>query len=162
MSTKIGGAIRLIPARAGNISGGCWPYRRWPAHPRSRGEHFTVEAVAAHFVGSSPLARGTSRARIQHNRHSRLIPARAGNIVSGLFTTGKDSAHPRSRGEHVKLMNLTRGKCGSSPLARGTSRGACVPPRTGRLIPARAGNIYGHYRFRFPVAAHPRSRGEHS
>ena len=31
-----------------------------------------------------------------------------------------------------------------------------------RLIPARAGNIGGHQSFAWPVAAHPRSRGEHA
>ena len=72
--------FRLIPARAGNIDEIPEHYRLQAAHPRSRGEHFTVEAVAAHFVGSSPLARGTWVLSLETLPRFRLIPARAGNI----------------------------------------------------------------------------------
>ena len=53
-------ALRLIPARAGNI--GARPqFTSWrTAHPRSRGEHTRQISSRTPELGSSPLARGTS------------------------------------------------------------------------------------------------------
>ena len=69
----------LIPARAGNTSGGMCNGVQLGAHPRSRGEH-NAGAVAPGFLpGSSPLARGTHYIITQHDRFAGLIPARAGN-----------------------------------------------------------------------------------
>ena len=112
---------RLIPARAGNLSCAFLPARLAAAHPRSRGEHKAPRYVA--------------------RPGGWLIPARAGNMGCSQDEPQREQAHPRSRGEHAALKSSTLGKCGSSPLARGTfSRGtrAGLPPR---LIPARAGNI---------------------
>ena len=71
------------------------------------------------------------------------------------------SAHPRSRGEHMRWPATSSRAPGSSPLARGTLRGLGLLRRGARLIPARAGNT--EY---LPLSvgsspAHPRSRGEH-
>ena len=53
-------ALRLIPARAGNI-GARPPFTSWrTAHPRSRGEHTRQISSRTPELGSSPLARGTS------------------------------------------------------------------------------------------------------
>ena len=92
--------LRLIPARAGNIRRRERQHPGSSAHPRSRGEHVVFKAILPIVSGSSPLARGTCYHPCSQIRYRRLIPARAGNMVSGLFTTGNDSAHPRSRGEH--------------------------------------------------------------
>ena len=114
-------AFRLIPARAGNMS----PPRSQPyrpaAHPRSRGEHFVVFAVACGCFGSSPLARGTCTICRASAAACRLIPARAGNISDSF----------------AKLPCAS----GSSPLARGTSVDGEYKTYISRLIPARAGNI---------------------
>ena len=72
---------RLIPARAGNIANVSDSFAKFPAHPRSRGEHDGFEAVASRVIGSSPLARGTSCSARGFRRYLRLIPARAGNIL---------------------------------------------------------------------------------
>ena len=49
----------LIPARAGNTDVTyCDDLIIW-AHPRSRGEHLTLQILKSHSPGSSPLARGT-------------------------------------------------------------------------------------------------------
>ena len=93
---------RLIPARAGNTTGGRKPRCYWAAHPRSRGEHFVVFPDFGCGGGSSPLARGTLvRGRVWR-RHGRLIPARAGNTRRVCAWTARRSAHPRSRGEHFR------------------------------------------------------------
>ena len=70
-------------------------------------------------------------------------------------------AHPRSRGEHLFLINCSSDGMGSSPLARGTPsvEGMANTPRG--LIPARAGNTLGFITRTARVGAHPRSRGEH-
>ena len=113
---------RLIPARAGNmrwwLGGGCRP----PAHPRSRGEHVYFFSYLRTRFGSSPLARGTWLAFTRYRCQLRLIPARAGNITSMSKLRDALAAHPRSRGEHTNRLVDLEVACGSSPLARGTSR----------------------------------------
>ena len=91
----------------------------------------------------------------------RLIPARAGNTISGRSPVFTPSAHPRSRGEHNGVIWIRAYTLGSSPLARGTPRIAHLSGKRVRLIPARAGNTP---RLQIPQSsspAHPRSRGEH-
>ena len=70
--------------------------------------------------GSSPLARGTYRRRARNRTDRRLIPARAGNIDGAIAEPSRDTAHPRSRGEHGRLSDEVSPIHGSSPLARGT------------------------------------------
>ena len=130
----------LIPARAGNtlyFLAGCMGIA---AHPRSRGEHCTSRAIVSAESGSSPLARGTRSQFLQMVRSGRLIPARAGNTPCPSQQMQARSAHPRSRGEHMRWICGGRRTPGSSPLARGTPRRAVSPSRPTRLIPARAGN----------------------
>ena len=152
---------RLIPARAGNISGGS--RARWAvsAHPRSRGEHAVMRTSPWQTRGSSPLARGTSILRACMVPLSRLIPARAGNMKQNLLARRKQAAHPRSRGEHIILDIQSAGAHGSSPLARGTCCKVSGGSFVFRLIPARAGNIGGVFASPRAMPAHPRSRGEH-
>ena len=172
---------RLIPARAGNIEP--FPKRRTlqAAHPRSRGEHFQRAACCCVSSGSSPLARGTSRFGHLREALSRLIPARAGNMLrytgtgtpvrliparAGNILSARDlrntlAAHPRSRGEHPSVVCEVSVIIGSSPLARGTYPGPCNEAATARLIPARAGNISMRRPCGARLPAHPRSRGEH-
>ena len=50
----------------------------------------------------------------------RLIPARAGNTDRQRALGRGLPAHPRSRGEHDKLLQNRGVTDGSSPLARGT------------------------------------------
>ena len=70
----------------------------------------------------------------------RLIPARAGNTFIASRRSGRHSAHPRSRGEHVLIFGAGTGYPGSSPLARGTQEPGAFSTYEVRLIPARAGN----------------------
>ena len=131
---------RLIPARAGNTPTNTQRAPPAAAHPRSRGEHYSNDALMMRSFGSSPLARGTPVSMWQGWVHTRLIPARAGNTWHGARGDFGASAHPRSRGEHVRFSSRFRFVCGSSPLARGTLGWEQVLARVCRLIPARAGN----------------------
>ena len=152
---------RLIPARAGNISPCSLRVRSTPAHPRSRGEHLAVSWRPQRPVGSSPLARGTYEQLRDFYRATRLIPARAGNILSQTGRLRRATAHPRSRGEHFVFGAHYFFLSGSSPLARGTFLQYEPLAARLRLIPARAGNIAIAASCDFCTPAHPRSRGEH-
>ena len=153
--------VGLIPARAGNTAENSTAKPGNGAHPRSRGEHREGVWHDADGWGSSPLARGTLSSGYPHFAHVGLIPARAGNtrmnsgsapVIAWLIPARAGNtyrvqgvspppwAHPRSRGEHVRIGGPDPVGLGSSPLARGTlilRNGQ----RTGDgLIPARAGN----------------------
>ena len=132
-----------------------------PAHPRSRGEHGEKLAQCWPPFGSSPLARGTSTPQPHPRTPSRLIPARAGNMLMLFWKMEKSSAHPRSRGEHINDRGDLICPPGSSPLARGTFLSEVWCVGCFRLIPARAGNMQNASASVKGTAAHPRSRGEH-
>ena len=112
--------------------------------------------------GSSPLARGTLFRTAKDNNLEGLIPARAGNTKTLPFRVFLSGAHPRSRGEHLPLVDVVVGCVGSSPLARGTQGHLQGKPAEGGLIPARAGNTYPRAQWLESGRAHPRSRGEHT
>ena len=131
------------------------------AHPRSRGEHGGDVPPALGCRGSSPLARGTPFRKLPPERRSGLIPARAGNTLLSTAVLARNTAHPRSRGEHCLARLRLALTLGSSPLARGTRGGRSAPNRRSGLIPARAGNTWYALRVGSLRRAHPRSRGEH-
>ena len=131
---------RLIPARAGNTQSLLRDLSSFSAHPRSRGEHPPGRRPVPVAGGSSPLARGTHGDKVRQWTGTRLIPARAGNTTMTSKTFTSRSAHPRSRGEHVRGRGGCHSRGGSSPLARGTPNNELCVPRMNRLIPARAGN----------------------
>ena len=151
----------LIPARAGNTSfpndGAGIPW----AHPRSRGEHEPCLCTQGSRRGSSPLARGTRSRPATPTSKSGLIPARAGNTVLRSSSPHRVGAHPRSRGEHTRIVTLHALATGSSPLARGTLVDVVIRCAQAGLIPARAGNTLTPPSCSSPKRAHPRSRGEH-
>ena len=173
---------RFIPARAGNTRGNT-PWRTAGAvHPRSRGEHSPPAPGRLPAPGSSPLARGTRGGGVQPGRRRRFIPARAGNTTRWRTTSCWMSVHPRSRGEHMAIIDPLCRLTGSSPLARGTRRARHSRRGRGRFIPARAGNTDHPSPSPSPASGssplargtpptsttsrasppvHPRSRGEH-
>ena len=130
----------LIPARAGNtLNTASTAPTDW-AHPRSRGEHPSVIGVVMMPAGSSPLARGTHTGGSENTGQIGLIPARAGNTSTTKKAILTCWAHPRSRGEHVFVIDIIVIVMGSSPLARGTLRNGVSVLTACGLIPARAGN----------------------
>ncbi len=138
------GALRFIPARAGNTP--AWG-RSSPSptvHPRAGGEHMCRAANMLPKDGSSPRGRGTLGPRERPGPRLRFIPARAGNTRASSTTAWTPSVHPRAGGEHLEIGDHLSRYAGSSPRGRGT------PPRRHdvaddphdpvRFIPARAGN----------------------
>ena len=130
---------RLIPAHAGKtgrISEAPPPPR---AHPRSRGENAWAARRIAPLSGSSPLTRGKRVVGPPWCGLAGLIPAHAGKTPAKLASAIEGGAHPRSRGENVKVSVCFVSSSGSSPLTRGKPRmrHRATPDRG--LIPAHAG-----------------------
>ena len=131
----------IIPARAGNMMPRAEPRLALRDHPRSRGEYLRFIIFAIWGMGSSPLARGIFDKQINAFNHQGIIPARAGNIISGVGGVKVYRDHPRSRGEYRAGVSSRVILMGSSPLARGICTTPFqIPDRPG-IIPARAGNI---------------------
>ena len=93
-------SIRLIPAHAGKTRRSCHRARRWPAHPRSRGENASRDAHNSEPTGSSPLTRGKPWSWRLGSVKGRLIPAHAGKTIAVAGASAPVWAHPRSRGEN--------------------------------------------------------------
>ena len=91
----------LIPAHAGSTEIHFELTNRFPAHPRSRGEHLRSRMLIALPVGSSPLTRGAPDPALTPRRPQRLIPAHAGSTKPQVNWPHAVKAHPRSRGEHL-------------------------------------------------------------
>ena len=150
----------LIPAHAGKTLGMRTPASsRW-AHPRSRGENMIHAMRACCALGSSPLTRGKQATDRDHHRIAGLIPAHAGKTSRGCLRSWSRWAHPRSRGENLRLYGLGAMNEGSSPLTRGKRGGGRRSRRGGRLIPAHAGKTHEVAEADKARGAHPRSRGE--
>ena len=120
-SRRISSAIRIIPAYAGSTRQILWTARRWPDHPRIRGEHVSHFVRALVASGSSPHTRGAPapptapaarvadhpRIRGEHvvvgeyqARAARIIPAYAGSTTATCRGSPTWPDHPRIRGEH--------------------------------------------------------------
>ena len=130
------------------------------AHPRWRGEHFTVFSVDRPTPGSSPLARGAQNHWRLQSFLFRLIPAGAGSTSLSPYPT-HPTAHPRWRGEHATSHAAATFAAGSSPLARGAPPASTSHPESNRLIPAGAGSTSARVLACCRSSAHPRWRGEH-
>ena len=133
-----------------------------PVHPRGRGEHWLDLRTHLACDGSSPRTRGTLAAHIGQLGDARFIPADAGNTSRSLLGKYLSSVHPRGRGEHLSIRPRRLPAFGSSPRTRGTRQSSRPCRRTGRFIPADAGNTAPGLGRQAPQAVHPRGRGEHA
>ncbi len=113
-------------------------------------------------TGLSPLARGTPGSAAAARRHSRFIPAGAGNTRSSIAVVIRDSVYPRWRGEHGRWPVPAECNAGLSPLARGTPPQTAAFLRSPRFIPAGAGNTPSEPGPWRQHSVYPRWRGEHT
>ena len=152
---------RFIPACAGNTGRQTLTITVDTVHPRMRGEHFARIAARCAGLGSSPHARGTQERGCGVRNVGRFIPACAGNTETGKDVPGRDTVHPRMRGEHrIELVEQISAN-GSSPHARGTHQTNQRIPLGTRFIPACAGNTTRTLPPAIHDPVHPRMRGEH-
>ena len=130
----------IIPALAGNTSGGISGYYIGEDHPRSRGEYGASEGFDTIEDGSSPLSRGILIQPVGPCRRVGIIPALAGNTPHRRRSQGCQRDHPRSRGEYPLGARRMHYRVGSSPLSRGIRPGQPRRLRRFGIIPALAGN----------------------
>ena len=90
-----------------------------------------------------------------------LIPAYAGSTTLVPIAATTHRAHPRLRGEHLKVTFSPSAPRGSSPLTRGAPHHRIFGLRVYRLIPAYAGSTTPPPHLQPRPWAHPRLRGEH-
>ena len=109
-------------------------------HPRVCGEQLDVPKKDAENYGSSPRMRGTGLAAVATVIGVGIIPAYAGNRLSGKKSHKGVRDHPRVCGEQWVIL-LSRNTCsGSSPRMRGTAPAVCMATAAHGIIPAYAGN----------------------
>ena len=149
----------IIPARAGFTVCAAWAARGGQDHPRSRGVYLIKYGLSMLTAGSSPLARGLPKTRIDNEGVLGIIPARAGftATLAQVEASGKD--HPRSRGVYRVCTRPLDLILGSSPLARGLLLVGRPSYYERRIIPARAGFTSGPRHRPGDRQDHPRSRG---
>ena len=112
-------------------------------------------------VGSSPRMRGTQMQPVGHIVDSGIIPAHAGNTCGFEFGRVVGGDHPRACGEHSHVTLQSLKLVGSSPRMRGTRSGRHRRPDRRGIIPAHAGNTFGHRTAPTVHGDHPRACGEH-
>ena len=112
------------------------------------------------YSGSSPHARGTLGDVIQLAGGRRFIPAYAGNAALSALRRSWAAVHPRIRGERERAERNQVVKDGSSPHTRGTPGLLHHVWRSGRFIPAYAGNAPTSRANLAASPVHPRIRGE--
>ena len=149
----------IIPARAGFTAGNAGHHGSFRDHPRSRGVYDEAADKMSHLTGSSPLARGLPDTALGERIDAGIIPARAGFTPTAAAWRASGPDHPRSRGVYVRIHHMTWQNRGSSPLARGLLRADLYDDLADRIIPARAGFTFQHFRPRRRSGDHPRSRG---
>ncbi len=110
--------------------------------------------------GSSPRMRGTDLTPRSEWSGWRFIPAHAGNSCPRAGFLGRCAVHPRACGEQRSTTSRQATTTGSSPRMRGTDGSLWRAFRSGRFIPAHAGNslMASGSVNRTPV--HPRACGE--
>jgi len=92
------GALRIIPAYAGQIGGKKQFYFGEWDHPRIRGTNLPYRHLHRYPVGSSPHTRDKCFSNLIICRKAGIIPAYAGQIHFGFFKSTSRRDHPRIRG----------------------------------------------------------------
>ena len=130
---------RIIPARAGQTSMTATMLPPSPDHPRACGANEQEAVEQADQLGSSPRVRGKRYWKGRPSRHRRIIPARAGQTVTGVSIRSPPPDHPRACGANCTRTVSHASRTGSSPRVRGKLLGRKATGGLHRIIPARAG-----------------------
>ena len=120
-----------------------------------------MTAVRRGDIGPPPLARGPLDCALPKVVHSRSTPARAGTTRCWPAGGSSRTVHPRSRGDHVFILNVQVVHRGPPPLARGPRDELDETKAMLGSTPARAGTTRTGPRRTQPGSVHPRSRGDH-
>ena len=109
--------------------------------------------------GLSPRVRGNQHPKTRRHRQARSIPACAGEPTVARAGFGSFSVYPLVCGGTEGLFFMVRRAAGLSPRVRGNRRLHCVRVRTGRSIPACAGEPQSASKARRSDRVYPRVCG---
>ena len=131
-------------------------------HPRTCGEHTTLQDADVQLEGSPPHLRGAPSGTHSPKRSARITPAPAGSTNTNRSPITPALDHPRTCGEHIVILNIPYLFPGSPPHLRGALLSDfCFQPRQ-RITPAPAGSTMIISFIFFSSWDHPRTCGEHS
>ncbi len=154
------GLLRFTPACAGTIMLPRRNGRRWPVHPRVRGDDGQWRTLERKINGSPPRARGRFARGILPPDVARFTPACAGTMPATSATGSTRSVHPRVRGDDRLERGARAGQSGSPPRARGRCWHIYVDEIYHRFTPACAGTMRVVYSSMGTLPVHPRVRGD--
>ncbi len=138
----------VVPARAGIFPATTNAPETLRSRPRPRGDLPLMRGPRRRKAKSSPPARGSSPVHGARVQGDGVVPARAGIFRYASQGWTSVESRPRPRGD-LPAVALTRAvPAGSSPPARGSSRGVTGRELPEVVVPARAG-IFP------PTACHP-------
>jgi len=120
------GAVRFIPACAGNADPRALARYGKSVHPRVCGERGGRIRLSGPCGGSSPRVRGTLGGGGGAHGGLRFIPACAGNAAIRWRGSPSGSVHPRVCGERWWTASVSAPLLGSSPRVRGTQAPAAT------------------------------------
>ena len=131
--------VRIIPAHAGQTTGGSTNYAPASDHPRACGANINPDIGGVMNRGSSPRMRGKLVMARRRTPRRRIIPAHAGQTFRSSYKSIRQPDHPRACGANWKWSRMRFSASGSSPRMRGKRLCRSCARRSGRIIPAHAG-----------------------
>ena len=154
--------IRITPAHAGTTYNLTLYSPMTRDHPRSRGNHSTVESSSCVILGSPPLTREPLYELRTFDPDGGITPAHAGTTRCCRSRTARTRDHPRSRGNHSAALVPVPPEVGSPPLTREPQTRVCSQYPSCGITPAHAGTTPTMLLYTYLLQDHPRSRGNHS
>ncbi len=159
-STSCPSSTPVVPARAGIFLPGSPAIGPTSRRPRTRGDLPLIVSSASSTSGSSPHARGSSRAgRVRVDRQA-VVPARAGIFPRSPVAGWSSLRRPRTRGDLPGEDDQQLAARLSSPHARGSSPGRWPRGSPRGVVPARAGIFPSAGRSPTCPTCRPRTRGD--
>ena len=155
----LGGAVRIIPAHAGQTHRGWLENWTTTDHPRACGANGSYSGCESSKSGSSPRMRGKHLDWNRSDLAFRIIPAHAGQTWSTELDSPLRSDHPRACGANITLSDMSGVPYGSSPRMRGKLFFSIRPATVFRIIPAHAGQTCVSGFCSGGLSDHPRACG---
>ena len=150
---------RIIPAHAGQTGVADTTDAMRTDHPRTCGANAVVPPHAVGWLGSSPHMRGKPHHEPSRARHTRIIPAHAGQTHLDDHRHSAWADHPRTCGANELSIDLGCFASGSSPHMRGKLAVADTEEDRVRIIPAHAGQTGAGFGAGAADRDHPRTCG---
>src|SRR5207237_1140261 len=108
---------RFTPTRVGNSTVAGTYRAGLLVHPHTRGELLGLGRRGLFPLGSPPHAWGTRTENAWHSCRLRFTPTRVGNSPLSSSAKSRLPVHPHTRGELIKIRQISIACCGSPPHA---------------------------------------------